>query len=338
MDLDLIVEIGNSHDGSLGIATSMVQMAHAAGAKTVKFQMHLAEFESSTNEPFRKQFSFQDESRFDYWKRVTFSYEQWTKLIDFTTSLGMEFMCSPFSVEAAEWLLFDGRIKRWKVGSGEATNYPLLDYLIETEKEILISTGLITWNELVELKARFEDRNAWDRVTLLHCVSMYPAPIEKVSLNVVHDLQTLTSKVGFSDHSGNLSVPLYAFAQGVSTVEVHLTPHKLFFGPDTTSSLTPEELRLLIEITKNWTILGANGLSRDDLFLDSESTAKIFRKGIYWKQKLPAGHKITLKDISFLKPSAAFSAKDYESLLGQSTLEEVNAGEPVLPSQVRFNQ
>lgn len=334
MSLDLIVEIGNSHDGSLGIATSMVDMAREAGASTVKFQMHLAEYESTPEEPFRKTFSKQDKTRFAYWKRVTFDEGAWKHLIDHTTSSGMEFMCSPFSLEAAKWLDEDNRIQRWKVGSGEATNFPLLDFLIETKREIVLSTGLISWRELLELKTRFESKDAWDRVTLLHCVSMYPVPLDKVSLNVIHELRKLTSNVGFSDHSGDPATALFAYSLGVSTIEVHLTPNRLFFGPDTSSSLTPDEIRSIIQFSKKWDILKENGFSRDQLFELSSGTAKIFRKGLYWKRSLAVGHVVTIKDLSFLKPSSYVEAKDYESILGLVTSKEVHAGSPVKPEEV----
>lgn len=335
MSLDLIVEIGNAHEGSLGIATSFVDMVADAGAKTVKFQMHLPEFESSADEPFRKHFSFQDKTRLDYWNRVGFSHEEWKHLIDHVERNKLEFMCSPFSVEAAEWLLNDGRIKRWKVGSGEATNFPLLDFMIESKLPIILSTGLVTWNEILEIKARFEKAKSWDRVTLMHCVSMYPTSLQDSSLNIIEELQTLECYVGLSDHSGDLAVPLLAYARGASTIEVHMTPHKRFFGPDTIASLTLDEVANLVQICDRWDILNNNKGNRDTLFNLSQATAKIFRKGVYWKRNLPKGYTIKMEDLSFLKPSSFFEAKNYESILGKITAHQVKAGSPILPEELK---
>jgi N-acetylneuraminate synthase len=334
MPLDLIVEIGNAHDGSLGIATSMVDMAAKAGAKTVKFQMHLAEFESSKYEPFRKNFSLQDQNRFEYWKRVSFSFEHWRLLIDYTTHAGLEFLCSPFSLESAKWLYDDGRVKRWKIGSGEVTNYPLVDFMIETKLPILLSTGLITWNELLEIKSRFEAKQSWHKVTLLHCVSMYPAPLDKISLNVMDDLRSITENVGYSDHSGNISVPLLAYAMGANTIEIHMTPHKLFFGPDTQASLMPEEIRDLLKTSKDWDVMKNSGISRNALYDLSSETAKIFRKGIYWKRSLKSGHKVSIEDLVFLKPSSEIEAKDYEKVVGKVLNCDVQQGEVVRKLEV----
>lgn len=337
MTLDLIVEIGNSHEGSLGIATSMVDMASQAGAKTVKFQMHLAEHESSETEPFRKKFSLQDESRYEYWERVTFSFEHWKRLIDYTVDAGLEFLCSPFSIQSAEWLLADGRIKRWKVGSGEATNYPLLDYMIQSNLPILLSTGLVTWEELLEIKSRFESKNAWERVTLLHCVSMYPAPLESISLHILDDLASIAKNVGYSDHSGNPSVPLLVYAKGISTIEVHMTPNKLFFGPDTQASLTPEAIQKIIEVSKDWDTLKDSGVSRDELYNFSSNTANIFRKGIYWNRNLQKGHKVTMQDLAFLKPSSEIQAREYEIVIGRIINCDVRQREPVRKSDLETN-
>jgi N-acetylneuraminate synthase len=329
VSLDLIVEIGNAHEGSLGIATSMVDMVAKSGAKTVKFQMHIAEHESSIHEPFRKQFSLQDRNRFEYWNRVSFSFDHWKKLIDYTTDSGLEFLCSPFSLESADWLFQNGRIKRWKVGSGEATNYPLLDFLIDSNLPILLSTGLVTWNELLDIKTRFESKKAWDRVTLLHCVSMYPAPLESVSLNIFDDLFSITKNLGYSDHSGNVAVPLFAYAKGIKIIEVHMTPHKLFFGPDTQASLTPEEIQIITEMSKTWDILSSSGYSRDELFNSSSNTASIFRKGVYWKHDMQSGQVVTRQDLAFLKPSSEISAKDYETLIGKVVHRDVMQGEAI---------
>lgn len=335
MGIDLIVEIGNSHEGSLGIAMSFVDMVAEAGAKTVKFQMHLPEYESSVNEPFRIQFSKQDKTRSDYWKRVGFSQEEWLILINYVDKLGLEFLCSPFSVEAAKWLFDTGQMRRWKIGSGEATNFPLLDFLIETDLPILLSTGLVSWQELLDIKKRLDAKNYWNKVTLLHCVSMYPTELENSSLNVIDDLRTLDCKVGLSDHSGQIAVPLLAFSRGVSTIEIHMTPHKKFFGPDTTASLTPEELALLIKLCDQFSILSKNAGSRDSLFELSRDTASLFRKGIYWKHNLPKDHVVTFDDLAFLKPASFFEAKDYEKILGQTTLLSVEKGQSILPNDLK---
>ena len=335
MSLDLIVEVGNSHEGSLGIATSFVDIAKDVGANCVKFQMHLPEFESSDQEPFRKKFSLQDKSRIDYWNRVGFSFAEWQQLISYTHQAGLEFLCTPFSVEAAEWLFQNGRLKRWKVGSGEATNFPLLKFLVDTELPILISLGLVSWDEIHRIKDFFTSHDAWSRVTLMHCVSQYPTPLEFSALNLIDDLRKLDVNVGLSDHSGDVAVALRAISLGVNMIEVHMTPHLQFFGPDTTSSLSSADIELLISISKKWDLIDLHKVSREQIFNYAEETKRIFGKGIYWKRDLTAGQLISMEDLAFLKPSSEVSAMEYLNIIGKTTVCEVKAKSPLFRSEIR---
>ena len=335
MPLDLIVEVGNAHEGSLGIAESFVDIAKESGAKCVKFQLHLPEFESSPHEPFRRQFSSQDKTRIDYWKRVGFTFEEWKSLISYTQNSGMEFLCTPFSIEAATWLLENAGIKRWKVGSGEATNFPLLSFLSDSKLPIIISTGLVSWDEILKIKEFLSIRDAWKRVTLMHCVSLYPTPLELAALNQIEELRTLGVNVGLSDHSGDVAVPLRAISMGVNTIEVHLSPHKQFFGPDNSSSLLSSDLELLLSFSQKWEILDKHMMSRDEMFDRAAETKRIFGKGIYWKKDLPAGHKINIDDLAFLKPMAEVSAMDYLSIIGKVTNVAVSSHSSLSLSQLK---
>ena len=327
--MDLIVEIGNSHDGSLGIAMGLVDMAANTGAKTVKFQMHLYEYESSEDEPFRVDFSVQDESRRDYWQRVNFSPEEWIKLHAYVINKNLEFLCTPFSIEAAQFLESQSLVRRWKVGSGDATNFPLIDFLAKTNKPLLISTGLASFSEIELLVARLEKLDAISRTTLLHCVSMYPTPLDKSGLNLIEDLRGLGCRVGLSDHSGKISTSLKGISMGIDTLEVHLTPHRLFFGPDSSSSLLPDEIRQVYDICSDWEFIEKNQSSKEELFRLVGNSRKIFRKGVYWKRDLKAGTIIEQDDLLFLKPVSNIDAIDFEKLIGAKLLSPVTAKSPV---------
>ncbi len=327
--MDIVVEIGNSHEGSLGIAKSFVDMAKHAGVKTVKFQMHIAQAEATSSEPFRVNFSSQDKTRKDYWDRVSFSKSEWIEISKYTQDLGLEFLCTPFSVEAADILLDIGGIKRWKIGSGDAANLPLVDHLVDTKLPLVISTGLISLGEILFLRNRLIELDAWERTTLMHCVSAYPTELEWSSLNQIRELQKLGCKVGLSDHSGRVSTALYAMSLGISTLEIHMTPHKMFFGPDTSSSLTPEQIYLLVEISKDWNIITTTPKSKVELFERVASIRPIFRKGIYWKKQLSPGQVITLDDLAFLKPMVNVDSFYFEDFLGKKVKIQTQVGEPL---------
>lgn len=327
--METIIEIGNSHEGSLGIAASFVDMAKTTGAKVVKFQMHLANFEGTSEEPFRADFSMQDNNRQDYWRRVNFTEEEWIKLANYVESSQMEFLCTPFSKRAACFLFDRKLVKRWKVGSGDAANFPLLDYLASTGLPIIISTGLVSWSEILKIKEFLTKRRAWSRTTLMHCVSKYPVPLEEVSLNLIEELRSLECAVGYSDHSGNIAVALKAIALGIDLLEVHMTPHRLFFGPDTSSSLTPDEIREILNISEHWQILEKKYNPKSALYEASERTRSIFRKGIYWAESLESGTVITLDHLQFLKPCLDVDSIHYEDIIGRRVLQSVIRGRPL---------
>ncbi len=328
---EVIVEIGNSHEGSLGIAKSFVDMAKEANCQTVKFQMHIPEAEGMPNEPFRKIFSDQDETRQAYWKRVGFSEREWAILVSYVKSQGLEFLCTPFSTEAAQWLFDNKAVKRWKVGSGDAVNFPLIDYLANTNLPLIISTGLISWDEILQLKSRLVRLGAWERTTLLHCVSEYPVALEKVGLNLIDEISKLGCSVGYSDHSGKLAPGLAAIAKRVSILEVHMTPHELFFGPDTPASLSPSEVAFLTKFNSELEMINSSRITKDDYFLVSESMRSIFRKGVYWSRNMHSGETVAPSDLIYRKPVNGFDAKDFELILGKKLLRDTSSQNPVSP-------
>jgi len=323
---EIIVEIANTHEGSLGIATSLVDMAALSGADAVKFQMHIGEHEGVIDEPFRINFSVQDRSRRDYWERVSLSDENWSYLSDYCNRKGLEFICTPFSVEAASRLLQFTDIKRWKISSGDAPNLPFVDYLVATGLPLIISTGLMAWDEILKLRERLQKANAWDRTTLLHCVSMYPTPLEYCALNLLDDLIALGGSVGLSDHSGRLAPSIYALSKRVELIEVHMTPHPQFFGPDVTSSLTPAMVEQLIKYRNEFQILQDKPVSKSTLFDFAIDSRRLFRKGIYWKTDVQVNEICSLENLSFLKPCIGIDSIEFENYVGKTLKHSVKAG------------
>lgn len=143
----IIAEIGQAHDGSLGTALAYIEALAKTGVDAIKFQVHIAEAESSIHEPFRIKFSKQDKTRLDYWKRMQFTKEQWRFLKNSCDGFGIEFLASPFSNAAVD-LLEEIGVKRYKVGSGEVMNFLLLEKIAETKKPVILSSGMNSCAEL----------------------------------------------------------------------------------------------------------------------------------------------------------------------------------------------
>jgi N,N'-diacetyllegionaminate synthase len=220
-------------------------MAHAyikaiadAGADAVKFQCHIAEAESTPDEPWRVEPQWpQDANRYAYWKRMEFSPEQWWSLAAHAESLGLVFLCSPFSVEAVK--LLDPLVPAWKVPSGEVTNRPLLEAIATTRKPAFLSTGMGTEREHIEaLRLLWRSGCA---IQLMQCTSTYPCPPAKIGL------EHAASFRGLSDHSGTIYAGLAAVALGCDVLEVHVTFSRQCFGFDVASSITTAELRQLVQ-------------------------------------------------------------------------------------------
>jgi N-acetylneuraminate synthase len=147
--LNIIAEIGQGHDGNLTLAHSYIDAVHKSGVSAIKFQIHIAEYESSTIDKFRvrKKYIY-DKSRFDYWKRTEFNLDQWAELKNHAEKLGLIFLCSPFSLKAVD-ILQKINIKAWKIGSGELNNFPLIEKISKTNKPIILSTGLSNFSEII---------------------------------------------------------------------------------------------------------------------------------------------------------------------------------------------
>src|SRR6266516_7826744 len=212
MSVYVIAEAGMHHDGSLGNAIRMVEVAAEAGADAVKFQLHDAAAETTRDAPAPPY--FQHETRWEYFERTAFTDEQWRTLKDACDGAGIEFLCSAFSVEALGRLEQLG-VRRHKIPSGEVTNLELIRAAAATGKPVLLSSGMSSW---AELDAAVEA--AGEQVTVLQCTSAYPTPPERVGLNLLAELRGRYGKpVGFSDHSLGSYAAFAAVALGATIVE-----------------------------------------------------------------------------------------------------------------------
>ena len=179
MSVKIVAEVAQAHDGSLGILHSYIDAAAAAGVDAVKFQVHIAEAESSPREPFRVPFSLVDQTRYAYWKRMSFTPEQWAGVKEHCERVGVEFLASPFSVQAARLLEGLG-VRRYKIASGEVDDFLMLDFVGRTGKDLWISTGMSSYAEIDATMSFL--RPFGNKVVLLQCATVYPASPEHLGL------------------------------------------------------------------------------------------------------------------------------------------------------------
>lgn len=319
----VIAEVAQAHDGSLGFAHSFIDVVADAGADAVKFQTHLADQESTRDEQFRVPFSYEDASRFDYWRRMEFSYAQWQGLAEHAQSRNLIFLSSCFSAEAVRWMR-QLNIKAWKVGSGEAFTPDLLDEMLKGGEPILLSTGLSSYQDISDAVQRIEKHGS--QLALLQATTRYPTSYREIGLNVLDELvRRFELPVGLSDHSGTIWPSVAAMARGAALIEVHIAFHKSQFGPDTRASITPDELKALTDARDAITEMQENPIDKDMLARDERSTRQTFGKSLAPREALVAGTVLRADHLALKKPGNGLPHERLQEVVGRRLKHDVGA-------------
>ena len=329
----IIAEVGLAHEGSLGIAHSFIDSVASSGADAIKFQTHIAEKESSKNEPFRVNIFPQDKNRYDYWERTSFTEKQWLELKNHAEDKNLLFLSTPFSIEAAELLVRIG-IKGWKVGSGETNNIILLEKLSNFNMPILLSSGMSYLHELDFCINYLESKKI--PTLLMQCCSKYPCPPEDYGLNMINDFKKRYNiPIGFSDHSGDFSTPLAAASLGADAIEMHVTWSKEYFGPDSKASLDFKELRACVKGIRNIEKSLNNPINKDKEADNLSEMRYLFTKGLIASEDIKKGSIITTKIIDSRKPCDGISAFRYHDVIGKKALFDIPKGSPIRDDLIR---
>jgi len=323
----IIAEVAQAHDGSLGMAHAYIDAIARSGADAVKFQTHYADHESSSDEPFRAKFSPQDATRYDYWKRLEFTPEQWIELAGHARQCGLLFLSSPFSTFAVEVLERCG-VPAWKVASGELSNLPLLDRLCATGKPMILSSGMSGWRELDTAVERVH--LSGNPLCVMQCSTAYPCPPERVGLNVMQEMRSrYGSLVGLSDHSGTPWPGIAAATLGTDAYETHVTFDRAMFGPDVPASLTLEELATAVSGIRFVETMLASPVDKDATSAAYDGLRSMFSQGLVAARDLPAGSLIGPESLSTRKPLRGIPASQYDAVLGRRLRVAVAAGTPL---------
>ena len=317
----VIGEVAMSHDGSLGLAHAFIDAIAAAGADAVKFQTHIAAAESTPAEPFRVKFSKQDATRYDYWKRLEFSENEWRGLAAHCEERKVLFISSPFSFEAIDLLRRIGQ-PLWKIASGEVSNHPLLDRVLDTGSPVLLSTGMSPLAETDAAVARVRARGT--KVGVLQCTTAYPCPPERVGLNLVSVYrERYGCWAGLSDHSGTIYPGLAGVALGLDVLEVHVALSREMFGPDVIASVTTAELRQLVDGVRFIERMRSHPLDKDASARDTDPLRRLFTRSVVAKRALPLGTVLGPDDLAIKKPGTGLPPERLGDLLGRKLARSV---------------
>lgn len=316
--VDVIAEAGMNHDGSLGNAIRLAEVAAECGADAIKFQLHDAAAETTRDAPSPPY--FQRESRWEYFERTAFTDDEWATLKSACDAAGIEFLCSAFSTEAVERLEKIG-VRRYKIGSGEMTNLDLIRRVASTGKPLLLTSGMSSWEELDRAVEAAGDAD----VTLLQCTSAYPTPPEGVGLNVIGELRERYGKpVGFSDHSVGNYAAFAAVALGAVVVEKHFTLSKQGYGPDASLSLEPDELEDLVDGIRDIETMLANPVDKNDVEPFQEMK-RVFEKSVVTVANIPAGATIERAMLAAKKPGTGIPAARIDEVVGRAARDAIAA-------------
>lgn len=328
----IIAEVAQSHDGSLGMAHAFIDAVAKTGADAIKFQTHIAAAESTPGEPWRKKFSLQDASRYDYWQRMEFTESQWQGLKNHATEKGLLFLSSPFSLEAVDLLKKVG-VAGWKIASGEINNLQMLEQIAATKQPIMLSTGMSDLPEIDRIVARVK---GWGNpLALMQCATIYPCPPEAVGLNVIDIYkQRYKTAVGLSDHSATLYAGLAAATLGIQVLEVHVTLSHEMFGPDVIASVNTQELKQLVQGVRFIEKMLANPVNKQVLGEHAAPLRQIFMKSIVARQNLAAGHQLSAADLALKKPGGGLGAEDFSKLIGRRLRTAINKDQQILEKDV----
>ena len=313
--LFLIAEIAQAHNGSLQKAHDYIDAVATTGVDAIKFQTHIADAESSIHEPFRVKFTDAFATRFDYWKAMEFTVDEWKELKAHCDAVGLEFMSSPFSNAAVDVLEKVG-VKRYKVGSGEVSNFLLLEKLSETKKPVILSSGMSSYAELDAavdfLKQRHVD------YSIMQCTTAYPTSVEQLGLNVIRELkERYRVPVGFSDHSAQLATGVAAVASGAEFLEFHVILDANETGPDASASLTIAQAKQLNHDARYIHKALQHPITKTDSSSFTE-LKQIFEKSLAVNKSLPKGHYLSFADLEAKKPKGfGINAFEFEKVIGK---------------------
>ena len=323
----IIAEAGVNHNGSLELAKQLVDKAVWAGADRVKFQTFRSESlvsRSAQKAEYQKKTTGSDESQLEMIRKLELSHQDFIELKDYCLQKGILFLSTPFDLESIGFLASIG-MKTWKIPSGELTNYPYLRAIGQRKESIIMSTGMCTMDE-VKAAVAVLNRFGTTDITLLHCTTEYPAPYDSVNLRAMQTLQKeFGCRVGYSDHTSGIEVPVAAVAMGARVIEKHFTLDRNMEGPDHKASLEPEELREMVRSIRNVEAAFGDGIKRP-----SEAEMKnmaIARKSIVAACDIKKGELLTEENITTKRPGNGISPMLWDKVIGKKAMRDFAADE-----------
>lgn len=323
----VIVEAGVNHNGSIKTAIELVDKAVLANADVIKFQTFIAEELTTKNAEkaeYQKKNIGSESTQLEMLKKLELSKDEFVLLKNYCEKKEIEFLSTAFDIKSIDFLVTLD-MKRWKIPSGEITNLPYLIKIAKLKQPVILSTGMSTLEEIETAVSVLRNNGVTD-LTVLHCTTEYPTPFDDVNLNALHTIkEKFGVKVGYSDHTTGIEVPIAAVALGAVVIEKHFTLDRNMEGPDHKASLEPHELKAMVDAIRNIEKALGDGIKQP-----AESEKKnmaIARKSIVAKVDIKAGELLTEDNLTVKRPGNGISPMNWFEVIGKKAIRDFQEDE-----------
>jgi N,N'-diacetyllegionaminate synthase len=332
VSVKIIAEIGVNHNGDIQLAKKLIKIAKDAGADIAKFQAFRTidlVTSSAAMAAYQEKNAGNFKNQFDMLSNYEFSGAQFVELFNYCREIGIEFLATAFDEESFQLIQQIG-IERIKIPSGEITNLPYLKQIARVGKEIILSTGMSTLAEVkeaIEVLEKFGSQRK--NITILHCTSSYPAPIEEVNLRAMVKLgEFFGAKIGYSDHTLGTEVAIAAVSLGACVIEKHLTLDRNLPGPDHKASLEPTEFKEMVRGIRNIEI--ALGSDIKSPTKSEISTMQSARKSLVAIESIRAGELLTNQNVGAKRPGGGVSPMRWDEYIGSRASRDYTTDDLIL--------
>lgn len=317
----IIAEAGVNHNGDIAKAKALIDKGAEAGVDYVKFQTFKAGnlvTKQAKRAAYQDQNTQNNDSQYEMLKKLELSQDVHKELIDYCSKKGVQFLSTGFDFESLEFLAGLG-ITIAKIPSGEITNLPYLRKVATLFPDVILSTGMATISEIKDaVKVLTDNGVSKNRITVLHCNTEYPTPMEDVNLKaMLHIQRELEVPIGYSDHTLGIEVPIAAVALGATVIEKHFTLDKNLPGPDHKASLEPHELKAMVTAIRNIEkAIGGSGIK--EISASEAKNKPIVRKSIVAAKKILKGEPFTIENLTVKRPATGISPMQWDNLIGKT--------------------
>jgi len=325
----IIAEAGVNHNGRLDLALKLCDAAKEAGADAVKFQTWKTENIVTVKvrqAAYQTENTGKEESQYNMLKGMELSYEHFRIIQDYCKKVRIDFLSTPDEEESLEFLVSLG-VPFIKVGSGEVTNIPYLRKIGGCKKPVILSTGM---SDIAQVALAYDTllKAGADGVSLLHCTTNYPCPMDEVNLRAMITLRdAFKCQVGYSDHTMGTEVPVAAVAMGAEIIEKHFTLDTNMEGPDHKASLEPAELKLMVQRIRNIEAALGDGIKRPNK--SEAENGKVVQKSILAKRPIKKGEILTEDILTVKRAGEGISASLWDCVIGAPAIKDFEIDEPI---------